>query len=32
MLDDLGGITADAACVQKMTGALGNLTAKAAGN
>ncbi|MFK7938282.1 MAG: DUF302 domain-containing protein [Roseovarius sp.] len=32
MLDDLGGIPADAAYVQKMTGALGKLTAKAAGN
>ncbi len=31
MLDDLGGIPSDAAYVQKMTGALGKLTAKAAG-
>lgn len=32
MLDDLGGIPADAPYVQKMTGALGKLTAKAAGS
>ena len=31
MLDDLGGIAADAEYVKKMTGALGKLTAKAAG-
>ena len=32
MLEDLGGIAPDAAYIQTMTGALGKLTAKAAGN
>ena len=31
MLEDLGGVSPDAAYIQKMTGALGKLTAKAAG-
>lgn len=31
MLDDLGGISDDAGYIKKMTGALGKLTAKAAG-